>query len=227
MHELTVNHFNFIEHQSEPYLSGTEICRKLGYKRPKHQASQVWKKHSEFLGDESMVLNLRTVDGKKREVRSYSKVGALCFIAKCNIAAADSITKKVIKAFVSIEGKLHSEKISWGAIRNEEKQIFKDVMDGVQTFGDYQKAQGSKNSKHVYSNVIRTVKAQLGFSQSTKPCDMNSKELVAFGTGLMVFEDNLKVGMHQSLPYKKVYLEAKEPLKALAANIKPVLIHAN
>ena len=223
MHELTVNHFSFVEHQSEPYISGIEICRRLGYKRPKHQSSQVWKKNEDFLHGNSTVFNLRTVDGKFREVRCFNEAGALFFITQCDIKKAKGIVKEMCDAFVKFR-RMHDEsKVSHSAIRAEEKRIFKEVMDGVQTFQNYQKAQGSKNFKHVYSNVIRTVKSQLGFAQSTKPCDMDSRQLVLFGTGLMTFEESLKQGMVRSLPYKEVYAEAKGPLKSLATNIKPLI----
>lgn len=227
MHELTVNQFNFVERQHEPYISGVELSRKLGYKSPNKQATKIWNKHKDFLLDESVCSRLESTDGKTYETRCYTKTGALLFISKCHSPVADSITKKVIKAFVSLEEKFNSSKASHSAIRAEEKQIFKDVMDDVQIFQNYQLAQGSKNSKHVYSNVIRTVKAQLGFPQTTKPVDMDSKQLVAFGTGLMVFGENLKGGMQLSLPYKEVYAEAKVPLKSLAENIKPVLCQVN
>ncbi len=228
MQKSTVNQFSFIEHQNEPYISGTEICKRLGYKNPMVQARKVWWKNKNFLQDNSVRSKLeRSADSKKYETRCYNEAGALFFISQCDIKKAKNIIKSMCDAFVQFR-KLHEgQKVSWSAIRREEKQVFKDCMDGVQNFQTYQKEQGSKNTRHVYSNVIRTVKAQLGFSQSTKPDQMNSKQLVVFGTGLMVFEENLKNGMIRSLPYKEIYEEAKAPLKLLAVNIKPLLRLSN
>lgn len=226
MHKSTVKQFSFIEYQNEPYISGTEIYKRLGYKNPMAQARKVWWKNKNFLQDNSGRSKLeQSADSKKYETRCYNEAGALFSISQCDIKKAKNIIKSMCDAFVQFR-KLHEgQKFSWSTIRREEKQVLKDCMDGVQNFQAYQKEQGSKN--HVYSNVIRAVKAQPGFSQSTKPDQMNSKQLVTFGTGLMVFEENLKNGMIRSLPYKEIYEEAKAPLKLLAVNIKPFLCQSN
>jgi len=53
MKDLTINDFNFLDYNDEPFISGVEICRKLGYKNPKDQAQKIWFKFSDYLKENS------------------------------------------------------------------------------------------------------------------------------------------------------------------------------
>ena len=77
-------------------VSGVEICRQLGYKFPGRQASVIWKKHKDILEEYSGVCSLLTPGGIQ-QARCYDEIGALFFIAKCNMPLADKLTMSIIE----------------------------------------------------------------------------------------------------------------------------------
>jgi prophage antirepressor-like protein len=131
MKELTINNFNFIEYNQEPYITGIEICRKLDYKNPKDQAQKIWLKYSEYLKENAVDTKTVSTDGKYYKTRCYNESGALFFIAKCNIKSANLITKEIIKAFITIKNLIYNDKIEYTQTRQDSKIIRKELTDAI------------------------------------------------------------------------------------------------
>jgi hypothetical protein len=100
MEIIKVNEIEFVGDAEEHYISGVELCRKLGYKNPKDQAAAVWRRNKKDLEENAVAFKLNATDGKLYETRCYNERGALFFITKCHTEKAHEITKKVIDGFL-------------------------------------------------------------------------------------------------------------------------------
>lgn len=158
MKRLSINDFNFVQHRDLFIIPGVEICRKLGYKNPAHQAEQIWSRNHKILKSHSTILNLRTTDGKNREVRCYNEAGSRFFISKCHVPLADQITMDMIQAFI----KLRDIAQQWNNDRVMGKQMRRALTDEIQAVLD---GEPTDKQKFLYMNVSRlNMKTILGAS---------------------------------------------------------------
>jgi len=160
---ISVGQLEFIKKSEEAYISGVEICRKLGYKNPAHQAEQIWSKHKDRLEKNSVYLKLRTTDGKEYQTLCYNEHGARFFITKCNMPLADDITEQMIVGFIFLRDAVVKLKAmrsdpDWDAIRIETKKMFRFVGMILQ---ETRKLQGKETESYHYSNEARLMNKAL------------------------------------------------------------------
>jgi len=161
---ISVGQLEFIKKGEEAYISGVEICRKLGYSKPAHQAEQIWSKHKDRLEKNSCYLKLRyEVDDSERQVRCYNEHGARFFITKCNMPLADDITEQMITGFIFLRDAVVKLKAmqsdpNWKALRVETKEMFKFVHMILE---ETRKLQGKETESHHRTNESRLMNKAL------------------------------------------------------------------
>ena len=145
---LTINGFNFIEQKKEFWVSGLEICRKLGYEYPKSQATKIWKRHEKHLKDFSVVAKLASTDSKKYETRLYNETGSRFFITKCHKPIADKMTLEMIQGFIQLRDLMLQKTKS----RANGRLIYQELTDQL---AQLKEDESSQAKKFIYSNVAR------------------------------------------------------------------------
>jgi hypothetical protein len=148
MKTITVKNFNFVEKNNGFWISGLELCRKLGYEYPKSQATKIWNRHEKHLKDFSVVAKLASTDSKNYETRIYNEVGSRFFISKCHKPLADKITIEMIEAFI----KLRDEKSNKTESRNRGKLLNRSLTDQIQLLKE---DETSNAIDFIYQNIAK------------------------------------------------------------------------
>lgn len=115
------------------------------------------------------------------------------------------------KALAQIASTRTSEE--WQHIRKNGKAVYFQKTDVIKEFVDYATAQGSNSAKMYYTNIANMENKALFFIEQKFPNVrevLNIKQLMQVATADQIVEKALEDGMRQGLPYKEIYLDAKE-----------------
>lgn len=207
--ELTINGFKFLERKNDFWISGLEICRKLGYQYPNSQATKIWNRHKNHLKDFSVVAKLASTDSKKYETRIYNEVGSRFFISKCHKSLADKITIEMIKAFIQLRDK----QLDKSECRNRGKFINRTLTDQLQLLKE---DENSKAGDFIYSNIARN---NCKIITGLNPKQLREQRGVKFTRDGLSLEESVKLSaleLHQaqylkdrSLSHKQAYTGLK------------------
>ncbi len=148
MNLTTVNGFSYIEKKGVYWVSGLEICRRLGYEFPKGQATKIWQRHKNSLASHSVVTSLASTDSKKYDTRIYDETGARFFITKCHKPLADEMTLKMIEGFI----KLRDEVITKKEHRDRGSSIYRGLTDQLMNLKE---DETSRAGSHIYQNLAK------------------------------------------------------------------------
>jgi len=200
---------NFVEKNNGFWISGLELCRKLGYEYPKSQATKIWNRHEKHLKDFSVVAKLASTDSKKYETRIYNEVGSRFFISKCHKPLADKITIEMIEAFI----KLRDEKSDKTESRKQGKLLHRALTAQIQLLKE---DVGSRAKDFIYSNVARNnCKLVTGLT----PKQLREQRHVKFTREGLSSEESIKLSAlehyqseylkNKSLTHKEAYIDLK------------------
>jgi phage regulator Rha-like protein len=123
---------------------------------------------------------------------------------------------------------LQRESPDWQNVRKDGKQIYKQKTNVIKEFVEYATNQGSSSSQRYYSNIAKMQNSALFFFEQ-KYKNMREvltiKQLMQVATADDVIEKALKDGMDKELPYKDIYILAKERIISYAEIIgkSPIL----
>lgn len=139
-----------------------------------------------------------------------------------------------IKAFDSMERALlkQSEAMEWKQARLQSKGTRKSLTDAVQRFVEYAKAQGSTSAERYYSNITKMEYAALELTEKGQPVPSGLRDkLDAMDLGFLIAAEQvcklaLDEGIRRQLPYKEIYLLAKERVMTYADAINIPRIQA-
>lgn len=167
---IKVDDFQFVERENEYYISGVEICRRLGYSIPKDQARIIWKRHSNILNKSSVEVKLPATDGKLYRTRCYNELGTMLFISKCNIDGADQITESIFKAFLKLRDLyLQGKGSQWELFRIRGKNARRDLTNIIKDYMELAVRQGCKNPQFYFMNFTKVMqKGLFGFTSLNK-----------------------------------------------------------
>ena len=207
--DLSANDFKFVQIKNALWIPGAEICRKLQYKKPAHQAEKIWNKHQQILSAYSTIPKLGTVDSKKRQGRAYDEIGARFFITKCNRPLANAITIELIQEFIRLRDEM--------ALKNEHRskgsQIYKGLADQLLLLQD---DENSKAKDFIYSNLARNnCKIITGLT----PKQLREQRHVKFTREGLSSEESIKLSAleyyqskylkNKTLTHKEAYIDLK------------------
>lgn len=117
---------------------------------------------------------------------------------------------------------------NWQNVRSDGKIIYKKKTDIIKQFVDYATKQGSSSATRYYSNLAKMENKALFFiEQKYKNLRdiMTIKQLMQACTADDVIEKALIDGMNDGLPYKDIYLLAKERVISFASIIGKSPVH--
>ena len=91
------NPINFIEKDGQILFSAEEIGKQLGYQKARQSISNLFNRNVQELLNYSTVINLVTVDGKKREVRHFTEEGVYILSMLANTDKAREFRSRLAK----------------------------------------------------------------------------------------------------------------------------------
>lgn len=111
----------------------------------------------------------------------------------------------------------------WQAARAETKEVRRELTDVLKEFVGYATLQGSKGASHYYGNVTKMVyKGLFSFEEVIgipKRDRLNVKQLRHLGTAEDIILRAFVEGMKDELPYKEIYVMAKERISYFAGAV--------
>lgn len=118
---------------------------------------------------------------------------------------------------------LNQQNLSFQQSRLEGKDVRKEFMDVVARFVDYATAQGSKNATKYFANLTTMTYKSLGLVKQAGPQSFRDSldlmEISALKMAEWVCEYALIDGMELGMPYKEIYVMARQRVEANAATV--------
>lgn len=132
-----------------------------------------------------------------------------------------------VNAFEAMERAIHqkTEGVEWKQARLQGKSARKSLTDAVKSFVDYAKSQGSSSAERYYTNITKMEYAALEMTEKGQPVPKDFRDqLDLMDLGFLVAAEQvcklaLEEGMRRGLPYKEIYLLAKERVMRYAEAI--------
>ena len=146
--KLTINGFDFVEQKNNFWISGIDICRKLGYEFPRSQATKIWNRHKKYLDNYSVVAKLASTDSKKYDTRIYNEAGSRFFISKCNMPKADEITIAMIQGFIQLRDEVSTKREH----RKKGRLLFRGLTEQL---SQLKEDESSNSGDYIYLNMAR------------------------------------------------------------------------
>jgi hypothetical protein len=147
---------------------------------------------------------------------SRNSVEAVKF--KYNLVKAFELAKKLIQQRQNAE---------WIEARNSGKRTRRQETDGIKTFVEYAKSQGSQSAEKYYMSISKMENKALFLVEQKYP---NLRDVLGVaGLGLIAVADTivfnaLKEGIERTMHYKDIYKLAKERVEALGLAHGKVLV---
>jgi len=137
---------------------------------------------------------------------------------------AASWKEKFLAAFNAMEAKhkADAEKMDWKAARLGLASARRELTDVVKEFVDYATAQGSGSASRYYVNITKMEYKALGLLEAQKTAVGNFRDTldvldIAHLHGAeATAKEALRLGMEQSIPYKEIYILARQKVTEYA-----------
>lgn len=101
----------------------------------------------------------------------------------------------------------------WIGVRNDTKITRKEETDIIKKFVEYATGQGSQSANRYYMNITSMENQALFFISEKYPNlrdMMDASQLLVIGTADQIVAKALRDGMEKGLPYKEIYILAKD-----------------
>ena len=130
----------------------------------------------------------------------------------------------LIKEFMRMKKTLlrilaRQENAQWQELRKTGKVTRLYETDTIKTFVDYAINQGSQNANRYYSNISKMENKALFLLEQKFPNIrglLTGQQILTIGAADQIIEKALKDGMIADLPYKDIYVKAKENIETFA-----------
>lgn len=135
---------------------------------------------------------------------------------------AELVQDSIIEAFSMMkQSLLNQSNQSWLTARNESKQVRKEEMNVLKDFVDYATNQGSKSANRYYCNVTKMTNKALELLVQVRHGSPLRDLASIMEQGYIQMLDHramqsFEYGMNENLPYKYIYMYAKEQVNNLA-----------
>ena len=132
--------------------------------------------------------------------------------------------KALIKEFMRMKKTLlrilaRQENAQWQELRKTGKVTRLYETDTIKTFVDYAISQGSQNANRYYTNISKMENKHLFLLEQKYPNVrdlLTGQQILTIGAADQVIEKALRDGMIADLPYKDIYVKAKENIETFA-----------
>lgn len=221
------------------YISGTDLCRKAGYKNPDKVASQLYSKNKNYFPENDKevkeivlqngekyktIARSTTLPGRgvksQNNLRIYNKPAAYFFISLMRTDKAKQMTQVLMDTFAKLEKFLVSRKNeSWKLAREKGKIGRLSCTDGIQLQVEYAKDCGSKNAETYYVNTTKAIyKALFGITKVPPKFrdSLPEDQLVSVYQIEKALKPFIEKCIEAGLEYHNVYLKIKERIEEMA-----------
>lgn len=132
--------------------------------------------------------------------------------------------KALVKEFMRMKKTLlrilaRQENAQWQELRKTGKVTRLYETDTIKTFVDYAINQGSQNANRYYTNISKMENKHLFLLEQKYPNVrdlLTGQQILTIGAADQVIEKALRDGMLADLPYKDIYVKAKENIETFA-----------
>lgn len=177
---------------------------------------------------EEMFVEVIVANGASRPNRVVKLTERGFMIAMPFIGGAKSRAgqKRLVVAFEALRSELdalhkrHAD-LAWQTARSGGKQIRKSWAGGVEAFVSYAKTQGSQNAEKYYANITKMEYKALflldGALGASFRDTLTTMQNIHLATAESIAEKALFEGVGAGMPYKDIYVFAKDKVVAFAA----------
>lgn len=153
-----------------------------------------------------------------------TKIGCAMVANKMTGKKGILFTAKYVTKFDKMEKTLlrihaRQENAQWQELRKTGKVTRLYETDTIKTFVDYAINQGSQNANRYYTNISKMENKALFLLEQKFPNIrdlLTGQQMLTIGAADQVIEKALRDGMIADLPYKDIYIKAKENIETFA-----------
>ena len=201
------------------YMTREQIGQALEYPHPRQAIDNIHKRHKERLDLFSVVLKMRTTDGKKYDTVLYQSRGVYEICRHSNQPKADAFYDCVYEVLEGLrlgylELQAHKTTPLWKAARASGIETRKAEGQTIKQFVEYARAQGSGHADRYYTSLSML---------ANKAAEVqNRNQAYAGNLALLqiverVIDAALIEGMAEGLPYKEIYQKCAQRAASVAA----------
>lgn len=201
------------------YVTREQIGQALEYPHPKQAIDNIHKRHKKRLDRFSVVLKMRTTDGKKYDTVLYQSRGAYEICRHSNQPKADAFYDAIYEVLEGLrlgwlELKVHKSTPLWQEARAASIETRKAEGDIIQRFVEYAKAQGSGHAERYFTSLSTLANKAAGLNDRNETWAGN---LAVLQLAERIISAALSEGMAEGLHYKAIYRNCAERVNNLAA----------
>ena len=148
----------YTDGQGNYYVTREQIGQALEYPHPKQAIDNIHKRHKKRLDRFSVVLKMRTTDGKKYDTVLYQARGVYEICRHSNQPKADAFYDAIYEVLEGLrlgwlELKLHKGTPLWKEARAASIRTRKAEGDIIQRFVEYARMQGSGHAERYFTSL--------------------------------------------------------------------------
>ena len=222
----------------EPRVSSGLIFKNLGYTEHRFLKRVIAAHESDLLEYGFLPLHRQKLTGESKGGRpdeSYlineDQFILLIMLVK-NSPESVELKVRVAREFKAMRSQLaaiaaNHNNTDWQEVRTNGKQVYFQKTDVIKAFVEYATEQGSKSASMYYANIAQMENKALFFIEQKYPNVrevLNIRQLMQVATADQVIEKALQDGMNDKLPYKDIYVLAKERVIAFSNIIGKSLV---
>ncbi len=214
---LTVNCYT--DGRGNFYMTREQIGQALEYPHPRQAIETIHKRHKKRLDSLSVVLKMRTTDGKEYATVLYQSRGVYEICRHSKQPKADAFYDCVYELLEGLrlgwlELKVHKSTPLWHEARAAAIETRKAEGDTIQRFVEYATAQGSGHAGRYFTSLSTLANKAAGLNDRDETWAGN---LAVLQLCERVIAATLAEGMAEGLHYKANYKNCAERVNSLAA----------
>lgn len=214
--DLTIDCYT--DGQGNYYVTREQIGQALEYPHPKQAIDNIHKRHKKRLDRFSVVLKMRTTDGKKYDTVLYQARGVYEICRHSNQPKADAFYDAIYEVLEGLrlgwlELKLHKGTPLWKEARAASIRTRKAEGDIIQRFVEYARMQGSGHAERYFTSLSALANRAAGIQDRNETWAGN---LAVLQLAERVIAAALSEGMAEGLHYKAIYKICAERVNNLA-----------
>lgn len=201
------------------YMTREQIGQALEYPHPQQAIDNIHKRHKERLDLFSVILKMRTTDGKKYNTVLYQSRGVYEICRHSNQPKADAFYDCMYDVLEGLrlgylELQAHKTTPLWKATRAAGIETRKAEGQTIKQFVEYARAQGSGHAERYYTSLSALANKAAGVQDRNQAYagDLALLQLIE-----RVIDAALTEGMAEGLPYKEIYQKCAQRAASVAA----------
>jgi Rha family phage regulatory protein len=211
----------------KPFVSSVTIAREFG-RRHKHVLDTLDSLIADgtLAGPDFRPSQYVDDSGKSNRCFELDEDGFLIAMPFIGGRHAREGQRRLVKEFSALRrAMVRKAETDWQQARIEGKDARKHEVDTIAAFVEYASAQGSSSARYYYANITKmTYKALFMVEQGLKMPSglrdlLDGMQLSFLASAEYVCANAIKDGMARELPYKDIYVHAKERVEAFAISV--------